>query len=89
MQGNVQEVISSLEAYIAEHEDNRDELELDLLNAGFEKREFIKESTEFEVTRLNCQFYSYRRNDGLIFEASAVIWLCEEGSGANFGYVGP
>lgn len=89
MQGNVNEVIRSLEAYIAEHEEDRDQLDSDLLEAGFTKEKFIERSTEFDTTRLNCQFYNYRRKDGLLSDASAIVWLCEEGSGANFGYIAP
>jgi hypothetical protein len=89
MQGKKQEAVFSIEAYIKDHEGDRDQLESDLLESGFLKREFIEKSTEFETTRINCQFFSYRRKDGFIFDASAVVWLCDEGCGANFGYIGP
>lgn len=89
LQGNVPDVITYLESYIAEKEDNRAALEADLLDAGFRKGEFVKKLVAFETTRLNCQFYNYRRDHGLVTKVSAVVWLCDEGSGANFGYTAP
>ena len=90
LQGDVDNVIASLEHYISEHENQPAKLEADLLEAGFKKGEFLADASEFEEKRKNCQFYRYRRAGGITgFGASAVVWLCDEGSGANFGYIAP
>lgn len=90
LKGNVSDVIASLERYISDHEGDPKKLEADLLAAGFKKGEFLAKSAEFEIVRRNCQLYHYRRNWSLSgFGAAATVWLCEEGSGANFGYIAP
>ncbi len=90
LQGNVSDVIASLERYIFDHEGDPEKLEADLLAAGFKKSEFVAKLTEFEIERKNCQFYRYRRKWSLSgFGAAATVWLCEKGSGANFGYIAP
>ena len=90
LQGNVGEAIANLERYISQNAKNPKKVESELLQAGFTKAEFVKYSSEEGVVRTNCQFYSYRRKGGLSgFGAGAIVWVCEKGSGANFGYIAP
>ena len=89
--GNVSTVIARLEAFIAEYAGRETELEAKLFEAGFEKEEFVAEpkKLEGEPDMRNCQFYRRTRKDWLGMGSSAIVWLCEEGSGANFGYIAP
>lgn len=90
LQGNVDDVIGSLEVYISKYSNDQAKLESKLLEAGFKKEEFRKDASEGNTIRTNCQFYSYRRQTAPFgFGASGVVWVCEKGSGANFGYTGP
>ena len=90
LQGNVNDVIAALETYIAQHSDDPKKLESDLIAAGFSKGVFRNDASEEDTIRTNCQFYNYRRKGGPSgFGASAVVWVCETGSGANFGYIAP
>ncbi|MBA4040789.1 MAG: hypothetical protein C0474_03130 [Sphingobium sp.] len=89
--GNVSTVIARLEAFIAEYAGRETELEAKLVEAGFEKEEFVAEpqTLEGEPDRRNCQYYRRTRMDWLGMGSSAIVWLCEEGSGATFGYIAP
>ncbi|MBA4163345.1 MAG: hypothetical protein C0510_01730 [Erythrobacter sp.] len=89
--GEVSTVIARLEAFVAEYTGRESELEAKLVEAGFEKEEFVAkpQTLDGEPDKRNCQFYRRARKDWLGMGSSAIVWLCEEGSGANFGYIAP
>lgn len=89
--GDVSTIVARLEAFIADYAGRENELEAKLVEAGFEKEEFVAEqqNLEGEPDMRNCQFYRRTKKNWFGMGSSAIVWLCEEGSGANFGYTGP
>jgi len=91
LDGSVHDVIARLDQFIDEYEGREAELEDKLLKAGFSKEEFEAEpyTLNGEAKMRNCQFYRRTKKGWLGMGSSAIVWLCEEGSGANLGYVAP